>query len=333
MNREERRELSTYVRKTLKRKVKEIEFPGGKTRDSVRVILETDQSLIATKRPSDKRAKRELAVLKILKANGATVPKVYGFNGRFLLQQDLGNQRLSQMLHDEDAPLTIHQQLDAALTSMVEYQNAARAVELETKMMPIGHEIEWRRGLSNVPHELAEMIGITPPAYDADQVADLLKVTTPNFVKWDSRPGNAIVSPKGIGYWFDWEHCGVRNAADDLVWLMADEFVTYDKSMEAELFAKHMESFAIGRSVEETERYVRVLGVFHSCVRLQLVFDNKGDGDWWSLTKCLNGDKVGVVRRCCRRLVWRAAAWADHDPVTRPLVPWFQQIEEYFEAL
>lgn len=333
MNREERRELSAYVRKTLNQKVKDIEFPGGKSRDSVRVVLQTGQTLIATKRPSDNRAKQEVHVLRTLKEFGASVPKVYGFNGRFLLQQDVGSQRLSQMLHDDEANLSVKEQLDAALTSMIWYQDAARAADLETTLKPVGHEIEWRQGLANVPFELGEMIGVTPPDYSQDAVADVFEVKHPSFVKWDSRPGNALVNNDGKGFWFDWEHCGVRNSADDLVWLMADEFVTYNEKMERELFAKHLGQFSFGQSVEETEHYVRTLGVFHSCVRLQLVFDNKGNGDWWSFTKCLDGDKVGVARRCCRRLIWRATAWADHDPLTRPLVPWFKDIEALVESL
>lgn len=333
MNRNDRRELASFVKKALKRKISDIQYPGGESRDSIRLVLDNGRTVISTRRPSDRRATRELEVLLALQKNGALVPKVYGFNGTFLLQQDLGETRLSQALHAEDAKEATPGLLDAALTSMASYQDAARASGLAEGIQPIGHEIEWRRALANVPSEVGEMTGIAPPEFDQEAVANLLEVKTPSFVKWDSRPGNALVAASGNCYWFDWEHSGVRNSADDLVWLMADEFVTFDKSMEADLFARHLPNFTDGKSLEETEHYVRTLGCFHSMVRFELILDNKGDGKWWSLQKCLDGDKVGVVRRCCRRILWRGAAWADHDELTRPLVPWFQELEAYIEAL
>ena len=103
--------------------------------------------------------------------------------------------------------------------------------------------------------------------------------------------------------------------------------------MEDALFASHLDAFRGPFEGDELEHYVRTLGCFHTCVRLELILDNKGTGDWWSLTKCLDGDKVGITRRCCRRILWRAAAWADHDPLTRPLVPWFRDLEAYIERI
>lgn len=333
MNRNERRELSSFARKMLKTKVSDFEYPGGENRDSVRLRLANGKSVIATRRPSDDRAQRELDVLKALGEHGASVPKIYGFDGTYLLQQDLGTTRLSQALHAGGGKDEIKQLLDAALSSMAAYQEASRSTNLVEQLPKIGHELNWRQALSKVPFELAEFTGIEPPEYDADAVAELLSVKTPSFVKWDSRPGNALISKSGKGYWFDWEHCGVRNAVDDLVWLMADEFVTFDKRMETDLFNTYLGAFSLGMSPEETEHYVRTLGCFHTCVRLQLVLSNKGDGKWWSMTKCLDGDKVGVTKRCSRRLVWRATDWADHDPLTRPLVAWFKATEDYIEAL
>ena len=49
MNRSDRREVSAFAKRALGRKVLDIEYPGGKTRDSVRLILPAGRSVIATR--------------------------------------------------------------------------------------------------------------------------------------------------------------------------------------------------------------------------------------------------------------------------------------------
>ena len=334
MNRAERRELTAYARKTLGRKVADIEYPGGESRDSVRLILDDGKRVIATRRPTDERAEHEVHVMRALHKHGANVPRVFGFNGELLLQQDLGTTRLSQTLHDKEMKPRIPELLDAALTSMAGFHEAAAKADLAKGTKIIGDRHEWCLGLASVPEEVGELTGIAPPAYDKEAVASLIAIREPSFVKWDSRPGNALVSPSLQAYWFDWEHSGARNAADDLVWLMGDEFVTHDPDMERDLFDKHLGAFASGGlEGDGLEHYVRTLGCFHSCVRLSLILDYKGDGKWWSLTNCLDGDKVGVTRRCARRLLWRAQNWAEHDSLTAPLILWLKDIEEHVEAM
>ena len=235
MNRVERRELGALIRTALNAKVRDFEYPGGKSRDSVRVILQSGKSVIATKRKTEDRATRELSVLQRLRDSGGAVPNVYAYNGKFLLQQDVGKTRLSQTLHDDNPSLPIEAQLDAALGAMADCHAAARSSGLQEELPVIGAEADWREAFANVPHELGEMIGITPPDYAAEPVAELFSVIEPAFVKWDSRPGNALMGANGKCYWFDWEHCGRRNSLDDFVWLMADEFVTHDAEMQDRL--------------------------------------------------------------------------------------------------
>ena len=50
-----------------------------------------------------------------------------------------------------------------------------------------------------------------PPELDEPSLIALLRVKTPAFIKWDARPGNAIVNKNGTITWFDWEHCGCRS--------------------------------------------------------------------------------------------------------------------------
>lgn len=333
MNRSERRELVSLAQKTIGHKVEDIEFPGGKRRDSVRLIVAGGKRVIATRRPTSRRAEQEVRVLRALHQHGANVPKIYGFRDGLLLQQDLGRARLSESLHDPARKDDIPGLLDAALTSMAGVHQAGAMAGLADEVPLIGGEDAWCHGLAGTPHEVAEMTGIPAPDYDREAVARLLAVRAPSFVKWDSRPGNALVSKSDKVYWFDWEHCGARNAADDFVWLLADEFVTFSRSMEARLIKDHLSGFAGTMMDSEAEHYVRTLGCFHACVRLELILQNKGKGKWWSLQRCLEGDKVGVARRCARRILRRSAHWADHDALTRPLVPWFRDLEGYIESL
>lgn len=56
---------------------------------------------------------------------------------------------------------------------------------------------------------------IPAPAIPAAQIFDLLTLLKPRFVKWDARPGNAMVNEEGQVHWFDWEHCCARNRLRD----------------------------------------------------------------------------------------------------------------------
>ena len=334
MNRRERRELSAEARRALGQPVEDIEFPGGSTRSSVRLVLADGNRVIATRRKTSRRADHEVHVMRVLHDNGGNVPKIYSFANGLLLQQDLGTKRLSETLHDPERKDDIPLLIEAALEGLARIHEAAAIGGLHEADLPvIGAEPEWCQGLANTPHEVGEMSGIKPPSYDAAAIAEIFAVRVPSFVKWDSRPGNALVGADGHVYWFDWEHSGLRNPMDDFVWLAADEFVTFSRRLEEKLFSGYRSRFAGTLTDSEAERYIRIMGCFHTCVRLQLALHYKGDGKWWNLQRCLEGDKVGVTRRCCRRLLRRAAHWADFDPLTRPLVPWYKDLEAYVEAM
>ena len=74
-----------------------IEYPGGRSRTSVRAIA-GDKSFIVTRRRHAARAALEAGVLGELHAAGAPVPKVLAFDGAWLIQEDLGQRRLTSVL-------------------------------------------------------------------------------------------------------------------------------------------------------------------------------------------------------------------------------------------
>lgn len=333
LNRAERRNLFAVVRKLTGRKVDHITYPGGKTRNSVRLTFEDGSSVIATRRRSDTRRDREIDVMRTLSAHGGPVPRVLAVRDDLMLQEDLGAQRLSEHLHEvSDKPEAIADALDQAVDAMARIHEAAAASGLAERSPIIGADPDWIEGFVTCPHEIEAALGLPTPAYATEALQGLLRVREPRFVKWDSRPGNALLRD-GRAYWFDWEHSGARNAVDDLIWLMCDEFVTFRPEMHEAILRRHLPRFADAfGSPDEALDYFAAMAVFHTVVRLSMVVRYKGDGPWCSMTRCLEGDKVGVTRRCARRLVWRGAFWADRLPQTRPLVDWFRALEAHVES-
>lgn len=324
----------SVVRRMTGRKVERITFPGGESRKSFRLIFQDGTSAIATRRRSDRRREREIDVMRALAAHGGPVPRVLGVQGDLMLQEDLGETRLSEHLHTASGDAeSIAGALDRAVDAMARIHAAAAAAGLVDRAQVIGGNPDWIEGFVRCPAEIAAALDLPLPAYPVEPLQHLLRIRVPTFVKWDSRPGNALLRD-GDAYWFDWEHSGARNAVDDLVWLLCDEFVTFRAEMQAEILARHLPRFAGAfESVDEAADYFSAMAVFHSAVRLSLIVRYKGAGSWWSMTRCLAGDKVGVTRRCARRLVWRAASCADRLPETRPLVAWFRDIEAHLEAV
>ena len=333
MNRNERRNLMAAARKVTGRKVASVSFPGGKSRKSVRLHFQDGGAAIATRRRTDERREHEIDVMETLARHGGPVPAVLGVRGDLMLQEDLGETRLSQHLHAvSEAPDQIADALDAAVDALARIHEAAAEGGLAARSQVIGADPDWIEGFLRCPSEIEQMLDLPVPGYLIEPMITLLRVREPRFVKWDSRPGNALLR-EGRAYWFDWEHSGARNAVDDLVWLMCDEFVTFRPEMEQDILTRHLPRFAAGfSSPDECLDYFAAMAVFHTVVRLSLIIDNKEDGPWWGMTHCLDGDKVGVTLRCARRLVWRGAAWADRLSFTRPLTQWFEDLEAHFEA-
>lgn len=297
-----------------------IDTPGGSRRRSIRVVL-NGQPAIVTRRRNANRAALELGVLTALGAKGAPVPRVIAHGDGWLIQEDLGPQRLSAVVSGPDAALW----LDRAASSLAQIHEAGRQVGLAAHVAPIGRAPEWlRENVLAAPAKVGRLAGIASPAFDAVKLAKLLSAFAPSFIKWDARPGNAIARADGCVGWFDWEHCGVRCTLDDFVWLFADEYVDVPSTTEVAILERHLEKF--GDTMEDSNRYLRVFGTFHICVRLGLILAHRGDGAWWDPALCLERDKVLVTQEAALRLCRRGADWAARAPETMLLAPWFGQI-------
>lgn len=313
-------------------KIKDVEFPGGRTRKSYRLHLIDGRTVIATERNERSRMAMECAVLRNVGRNSSQVPKLLATDGHYLLaQEDLKGPRLSQALHDADEE-QIEVLLDTALKNLSEIQKIGSEQGFDQQFQEIGNTQDWIIGLLDRPAIIGEHFKTSVPRPKLNQLTELFMVSKPRFIKWDARPGNAIVLEQGNVAWFDWEHCGTRNRLDDLAWLLCDDFVPDCPTMENRLVENNLKLFSDHFSPDEARTYLYSFGTFHSCVRLGLILSYKEDGPWWDLDKCLSGDKAGITLDIARHLCHRGSRWAKQSELTEMLSPWFLEISEKLES-
>lgn len=319
--------------KILEDKIVRISYPGGKSRDAVALTLKDGRVVIATVRDNTYRAKLEHQVLTSLASRGAPVPQILGFDGKtLLLQEKLNGQRLSQALRGA-MPETVEVLLNSALAALAKCQQAGSDTELDHQLPALGSDEEWIDKLLHRPLVIGGYLKERPSRPNVDALLKLLTVKEPRFIKWDARPGNAMVNDDHQAAWFDWEHCGNRCRLDDVAWLLCDEFTPDIPDTEVRLIEDYLEHFADALPRDEAHRYLKAYGVFHSVVRLGLILSLKKDEDWWDFDYCVERDKVGVTLECAQRVTRRAARWADLDSTTRPLVSWFENVADKLETL
>ncbi|MFT6878490.1 MAG: hypothetical protein ACJAZF_004621 [Granulosicoccus sp.] len=309
-----------------------VEYPGGRSRESYRMLLESGRSVIATRRNELELAQLEIQILHALGDHQVPVPRLLGNNhSHILIQEYVSGTRLSQALKDADEQ-QCHRLLDAALDSLAAIQHAATASDLETKVEALGYEDSWISGLIKRPKVIGEFLGVPAPSLDESALINQLRMREPRFIKWDARPGNALVNGAGQVVWFDWEHAGKRNRLDDAAWILGDEYVPEFPEVEKRLLDAYVLKFAGPMSDTESREYLMCYGTFHMVVRLGLILKYM-TGKWWDLDECIEEDKVGVTLSCAQRLCRRGARWSGQCELTQELSPWFEKIEKKIERL
>lgn len=317
-------EVKSVCADLLNAEVGDIEFPGGSSRESVRVKV-AGQGLIVTRREKLQRAKLESGVLRILNQCNAPVPHLIAFRDHYLIQQDVGGRRLSQSMHSgsKQEVMTL---LDSALRSLHAIHQAGKNSEPLKSIVTLGHKTQWLESFVRSAERLGSQMNLPAPALPYDKLVALLDVEQACFIKWDARPGNAIVRESGKVIWIDWEHCGRRHPLDDVAWLLTDEYTPHLEEVENELFLKILDSFANGYSQSQAQEYLCVYGTLHSCIRLAMILRYQARDGWWDYEHCLEFDKVGVVQELAVRLARRASSWAQNSELTKSLTPWFEDL-------
>jgi len=282
-----------------------IRYPGGEDRKTV-VATVDDREIVVTKRTSASRAALEACVLGGLGGQSG-VPKLLGHSGQFVLQSLLEGTRLSEAL-ELAGPQDRQTLLVTAGTVLIDLQSQANSNALIEQVPKIGVRDGWHHDFAHSPDRLAEAIKAPAPDFDLETSVAIISERFSSFVKWDARPGNALVDGSGRVGWFDWEHCGVGSAEDDLVWLLADEWSP--NVPEAEFQLLKLLAKTHGVDFKALTRRFQTKAVLHSMIRLGLIFRRKGDGPWWSAKSALQNDRVGVSVAHVRRVVTRADRWA-----------------------
>ncbi len=324
-------ELATKCGKLIGARVTAMQYPGGSSRDSVRLVLKRGAPVFASERSRKAKADNERLILKTVSSKGGYVPKLLGTDGqRLLIQEAIPGIRLSEAMHKQSRTV-IYNHLDNALVSLADIHSIGSENSLDEKLRKLGSTQEWLTGLLGRPAVLGEFFNIPAPALESKPLIELLAIRRPRFVKWDSRPGNAIVKNDKQVFWIDWEHSGTRNRLDDMVWLLGDEFIPHRPDVEKKLLEKHLPVFADDLSVDEARQYFFTLGVFHLVIRMGLIYKYKKDGRWWSYDKCLAGDKAGVTLKNMLRICKRGRRWAEQTQHAQDLSAWFKEIESRLE--
>lgn len=286
-----------------------------------------DDTVVAARRPSDERADLEARVLKGLHKHGAPVPDCLGRRGQWVLQTDLDGQRLSVSLWQLDsAPAAL---MRKGLDSLRLVQDAGRSAGLDGNVARLGTTLLWRSRLATMPERIAQATGITAPDLDTALLGERMAPARFDLLKWDARPANAMVRPDGRIFWFDWEHCGVRDPLDDAAWFLGDEYAP-DQGPGPEDAVAALLPTDDPRSVDEAVQYLLRFGVFHISVRLALILQKRAEYDGWrDWDMSLNLDKVGCTAESFRRTARHAATWAESSDDLRVLAPWFRNLEDW----
>jgi len=314
----------------LDKAVKSVEYPGGPNRESYRLILDDNTSVIGSRRDTVEKARRETAILQALSAHTAAVPKLIATNhSQILFQEEKLGERFSLKISQADGPTYLNL-MDAALSSLNSIHIAAREEKLSELVNPIGYQSHWLNEFAQRPRVIGEYLNVNTPELDYSKITQLLKPTDEAFVKWDTRPGNALVTSAGSVVWFDWEHAGSRNRLDDVAWIMADEFVPDMPQQEAILLDKYLPLF----SSDQSKRldYLMTYGTCHMLVRLGLILKFK-DGDWWDINTCIENDKIGVTLQCADWICLKGARWSKQSTLLAPLSDWFNDVRTKIHAL
>ena len=294
---------------------------------SVRVSL-GEKTVIATMRRRPKLARREAAILRALNGAGAPVPRLLAFDGTWLIQEDLGRRRLTQVLHgasEEDGEAA----LAAALRAIFECQAAAHAAGLE-RLVPYSH---GHRILLDAPAAVGKALGLAPPFLTEWELIFALQNPWQRFIKWDARLGNAIVGDDGAVGWIDWEECGQSDPLRDLVKILCDDWLPDWPAAEERLIETYFPPLLHGRDTEQGRTFLAVYGTLLSVVRLGWVVRLKGDGPWWDPALCLEHELIAVTPEAAHRHCQRGARWARRSTLTEGLAPWLEALTGKVAAL
>ena len=318
-------------------RVRSYSYPGLQNRDksgnkTISIISDQSQKYIMTFRYNLAYAEIEAEVLKRLSKKNDALPKLVNRSGNWLIQEHINGKRLSLALTTKDREGKYDISCNA-ISTLVSLQQDAQEIGLGKLVKAVCTKQNWREERLNSLEGIAKLSGLSLPEVDRQKIFKVLAINPLSFIKWDARAGNAIFRNDKSTCWFDWEHCGRRAGIDDLVWFLSDEWLNLEPDDELHIINKFIDYFDRKEVSVPLENYLRIFGTIHMCSRLAKILElRQRKFSWIDRKKCLTYDLMGVTAQESNRLALKAARWADHDSLTKPLVPWLNNLGVWLHA-
>lgn len=301
-----------------------VAFPGGKGRSAF-VANIGDDNFVLAKRADEGAAIIEGIVMKCLAKTGFA-PQLVAVRGPWVVQECIPGVRVPIVIDQLESMSDREVIIDHSISALAILHDHAYEERLQHRVGKLGADEDWSFGHTGRPGRISEVLGIAPPSVDLKPLEKRFRNDHRDFIKGDARPGNAMVNDDQVA-WFDWDGCGTRNALDDLVFILADEWCSLDVQSETRLLQKYLRRFTRGRSDAEAYDYVMAYGVFHMSARIRRAIRyRQRDGKWWNREMCLLGDKIGVTKSEVGRMCERSKRWAGEVAELKPMVPWFENV-------
>lgn len=317
-------EIEAITRKVFDIPPTRVALPGGTSRP-VYIIDMAGKPYVIAKRDNKYDAKVEAIVLKALSPSGH-VPEFIARQGKWIIQEFIDGTRLPIIIDEEADMSTRVKYVSQGLDSLLDIQDIARRLRLEQKVPRLGVVEKWIPRRIGAVDEISSMLNINGPDLQRRAIGNIYNYKQTDFVKWDSRPGNALRKDNKT-IWFDWEDCGRRCRLDDLVCYLSDEWTNISAEAEGSLIEKYLPLFWRDSSDERATHYFYVAGCLQILFRLRLAvryYDR--DSKWWDRDYCLAGDKVGVTPGEVLRLCERLMRWSRQDEILHPFGPWAREV-------
>jgi len=328
-NEERTAQVDNLSNKVFGRPPTRVAFPGGTSRSAF--IVDMGQApYVFAKRENKDDAQLEGIVLRTLGPSGY-VPKLKAVVENWVVQEFVAGERLPMVLHETSSMAEREELVGDSLQSLVQIHELAHSVNLHHRVPRVGTAENWLWNRTGAAMRISRSIGISPPELDREELVELMDVKRDEFVKWDARPGNAMVAEDGI-LWFDWEDCGRSKALDDLGFVLCDEWMDIDTDAEERLLKTYFPFFNRSLSQQQGELYLRLFGVTHMILRIRMAQKlHRRENDWWDRDYCLQGDKVGVTASEMSRLVKRIHRWSDGVEQFSSLTPWLDNLVDHYK--
>ncbi len=299
--------------------------PPGRMRESVRVVF-PDGSVIATRRSNERWRGREVKTLRLLGQQGAPVPRVLACDGEWLLQEDVGRRRLSQIINDPAEPDPASW-LDRGLRALNEVHVAARAAGL-----PAGPE-PARRSCRRRLHDLyaagliSRRLRLPAPAVESDRFLESLPGAGWDLLKGDPNLADFIAAPDGTMRLVDWEFARPGCALEEVARFVASETIPPEIDPAERVADLCPYAFASFPRPSELGAFLVTSTVLMIVRRLSVIASWKHSHVPWSWERGIETGMPGVAPIGIKRLCARGSRWAARLELTAPLVPWFAAVQ------